>query len=87
MAGTPGDFGSVSEKSGTVLPVGQPSDGVSSKRKAPEASPGVRDNASQSASQSASQPREYLRVYETMPCQLLNTYGTATFGKIDQEQV
>ena len=60
MAGTPGDFDSVSEKSGTVLPVGQPSDGVSSKRKAREESPGIPDNASLSGSQSASEPCQYV---------------------------
>ena len=36
MAGTAGDLDSVSDTSGTVLPAGQSSDGVSSQRDAPE---------------------------------------------------
>jgi hypothetical protein len=31
--------------------------------------------------------REYLRVYETMPAQLLNAYGMAGFAKMDKEKV
>ena len=31
--------------------------------------------------------RENLRVYETMPAQMLNAYGMAGFAKMDQEKV
>ena len=55
MAVTDSDFDSVFAKSGSV---GQPSDAVSLKRKAPEEG-----------------QRESLRVYETMPAQMLNAYG------------
>ena len=55
MVASASDFDSV-----FALPelVGQPSEGVSLKRKAPEEG-----------------QRENLRVYETMPAQMLNAYG------------
>ena len=45
--------------------------GVSLKRKAPE----------------AGELRAYLRVYETLPAQLLNAYGLASFTSMDPEEV
>ena len=96
---------------GIGVPVGQPSDGVSSKRKAREESPGIPDNASLSGSQSTSEPCQYVngtpgsgtsavlieaavrvakggsKVCEPMPCQLLNAYGTASCGNMEQEKV
>ena len=38
-------------------------------------------------SDAGGQEREYLKIYETLPCQLLNVYGIAKYHKLTDEQV